>query len=167
MVLKAGHVVPAPTDRGRAANAFAIRVAELTNGEFEVQVFPDGQLGKSDPDQLENVISGAQGFFITGMEWYKAWDDRFGILSTPFVFRDRAHLTKFLPSELFADMTRTLAERGLRFVPKNFNWIRQGDRRILARKPIFTPADLEGLKLRMFQSEMPIKSWTALGVTST
>ena len=72
MVLKAGHVVQATTDQGRAADAFAKRVAELTNGEIEVQVFPDGQLGKSDPDQLENVISGAQGFFITGMEWYKA-----------------------------------------------------------------------------------------------
>ena len=165
MVLKAGHVVQATTDQGRAADAFAARVAELTNGEIEVQVFPDGQLGKSDPDQLENVISGAQGFFITGMEWYKAWDDRFGILSTPFVFRDRAHLTAFLQSDLFADMAKTLAERGLRFVPKNFNWIRQGDRGILARKPIFTPADLEGLKLRMFQSEMPIKSWTALGAS--
>ena len=40
MVLKAGHVVQATTDQGRAADAFAKRVAELTNGEIEVQVFP-------------------------------------------------------------------------------------------------------------------------------
>ncbi len=165
MVLKAGHVTPASTDQGQGAIAFAKRVGELTKGEIEVQVFHGGQLGKSDPDQLENVISGAQGFFVTGMEWYKAWDDRFGILSTPFVFRDRAHLQKFLKSDVFADMTKTLAKRGIRFVPKNFTWIRQGDRGILARKPIFTPADLQGVKLRMFQSEMPIKSWTALGAS--
>ncbi len=165
IVLNAGHVTSVNTDQGQAAEAFAARVAELTNGEIEIRVFPDGQLGKSDPDQLENVISGAQGFFITGMEWYKAWDDRFGILSTPFVFRDREHLKSFLRSELFADMAQTLADRGLRFVPKDFNWIRQGDRGILARKPIFTPDDLEGLRLRMFQSEMPIKSWTALGAS--
>lgn len=107
IVLKAGHVTQATSDQGRAAEAFAKRVGELTNGETEVQVFHDGQLGKSDPHQLENVISGAQGFFITGMEWYKAWDDRFGILSTPFVFRDRAHLQKFLRSDVFADMSKT------------------------------------------------------------
>jgi TRAP-type C4-dicarboxylate transport system substrate-binding protein len=163
IVLKAGHVTPAQTDQGQAAEFFAQRVAELTAGEVEIQVFHDGQLGTSDPAQLENVISGAQGLFITGMEWYKAWDDRFGILSTPFVFRDRAHLEAFLASELFADMAKSLEENGLRFVPETFNWIRQGDRGILASRPVFTPEDVKGLQLRMFQSEMPIKTWTAFG----
>jgi TRAP-type C4-dicarboxylate transport system substrate-binding protein len=163
IVLKAGHVTPAQTDQGQAAEFFAKRVAELTNGEVEIQVFHDGQLGKSDPAQLENVISGAQAFFITGMEWYKAWDDRFGILSTPFVFRDREHLEAFLASDLFADMQKSLEENGLKFVPGTFNWIRQGDRGILANRPIFEPADVDGVRLRMFQSEMPIKTWTALG----
>ena len=163
MVLKAGHVVSINTDQGRAAEYFAKRVGELTNGEIEIQVFHDGQLGKSDPEQLESVISGAQGFFVTGMEWFKAWDDRFGILSTPFVFRDRAHLAAFLESDLFADMQKSLEENGLKFVPKNFNWIRAADRGIFATRPIFTPDDVTGIKMRMFQSEMPIKTWTALG----
>jgi TRAP-type C4-dicarboxylate transport system substrate-binding protein len=163
MVLKAGHVVSANTDQGRAAVFFAKRVAELTNGEIEIQVFHDGQLGTSDPEQLESVMSGAQGFFFTGMEWFKAWDDRFGILSTPFVFRDRAHLRAFLESDLFADMQKSLEENGLKFVPRKFTWIRAADRGIFASRPIFTPDDARGIKLRMFQSEMPIKTWTALG----
>ena len=161
-VLKAGHVLPVSTDQGQAALFFAERVKQLTNGEIEIKVFHDGQLGKKDPEQLESVISGAQGFFVTGMEWFKAWDDRFGILSTPFVFRDKGHLKTFLNSDLFSDMQKSLEKNGLRFVGK-FNWIRQGDRGILSRKPIFTPDDMTGLRLRMFQSEMPIKTWTAMG----
>lgn len=81
------------------------------------------------------------------------------------MFRDREHLEAFLASDLFADMQRSLEENGLKFVPKTFNWIRQGDRGILANRPIFEPADVEGLRLRMFQSEMPIKTWTALGAS--
>ena len=163
MVLKGGHVVSINTDQGQGAEIFAKRVGELTNGEIEIQVFHDGQLGTKDPEQLESVRSGAQGFFFTGMEWFKAWDDRFGILSTPFVFRDRAHLGAFLASDMFEDMKKSLEKNGLRFVPKKFNWIRAADRGILANRPIFTPDAMKGIKMRMFQSEMPIKTWTALG----
>ncbi|MDP6120206.1 MAG: hypothetical protein QF450_02165, partial [Rhodospirillales bacterium] len=66
IVLKAGHVLTAQSDQGKGADFLAKRVKELTNGEIEIQVFPDGQLGKSDPDQLESLISGAQDIFITG-----------------------------------------------------------------------------------------------------
>ena len=44
MVLKAGHVLTAKSDQGRGADFLAKRVKELTNGEIEIQVFPDGQL---------------------------------------------------------------------------------------------------------------------------
>jgi len=165
VVLKAGHVLTAKSDQGRGAEFLAKRVKELTNGEIEIQVFPDGQLGKSDPDQLESLISGAQDIFITGMEWYKAWDDRFGVLSTPFVFRDRAHLQTFTKGSLFAEMAKGLEDRGIKFLPTKFNWIRQMDRGVLSRKPVFVPDDLKGLTLRMYQSEMPIRSWQGLGAT--
>ena len=163
MVLKAGHVQHNDSDIGQAANHFAKRVKELTNGEIEIQVFPDGQLGKSDPAQLESVISGAQDFFVTQMEWYTQWDKRFGVMSTPFVFRDRGHLQTFLKSDLFKDMSKSLEDVGLKFVSTQFNWIRQQDRGVLSRTPVYTPDDLEGMTMRMFQAEMPIKSWSALG----
>jgi TRAP-type C4-dicarboxylate transport system substrate-binding protein len=165
IVLKAGHVLTAQSDQGKGADFLAKRVKELTNGEIEIQVFPDGQLGKSDPDQLESLISGAQDIFITGMEWYKAWDNRFGILSTPFVFRDRAHLQAFTKDPLFAEMAKGLEDRGIKFLPRKFNWIRQMDRGVLSTKPVFVPDDLKGLTLRMYQSEMPIRSWQGLGAT--
>ncbi len=33
----------------------------------------------------------------------------------------------------------------------------------MSRKPIFSPEDLQGVKMRMFQAEMPIQAWSALG----
>ena len=45
----------------------------------------------------------------------------------------------------------------------NYNWMRQQNRGILSRTPIFTPEDLDGYKMRMFQAEMPIQAWSAMG----
>ena len=165
MKLRAGHLQPATSDQGIAIDFFAKRVSELTNGEIEVQVFHSAELGKSIPVQLENLVSGAQDFFIETMDYFKVWDDRFGVINTPFVFRDRHdHFRKFLASDLFNDIVATVEERGVVFLGKRkYNWMRAGDRGILSRTPIFHPDDLQGYKMRMFQAEMPIKSWGALG----
>jgi TRAP-type C4-dicarboxylate transport system substrate-binding protein len=162
--LKAGHILPNTSDQGQASEFFAQRVKALSNGAIEVQVFHAGELGKSMPAQLENVVSGAQDFLIDTFDYFKAWDERFGIVNTPFVFRDREHFKKFLRSPLFADMVGALEKRGVVFLGKpDYNWLRASDRGVLSKKPIFVPDDLKGMKMRMFQAEAPIKAWAALG----
>ena len=66
--LRAGHLQPATSDQGIAIDFFAKRVNDLTNGDIEVQVFHSAELGKSIPVQLENLVSGAQDFFIETMD---------------------------------------------------------------------------------------------------
>jgi len=164
MKLKAGHILPGTSDQGQASEFFAQRVKALSGGAIEVQVFHAGELGKSMPAQLENVVSGAQDFLIDTFDYFKAWDERFGVVNTPFVFRDREHFQKFLKSPLFADMVASLEKRGVVFLGKtNYNWLRASDRGVLSRRPIFVPDDLKGMKMRMFQAEAPIKAWAALG----
>lgn len=162
--MRAGHILPASSDQGQASEFFAKRVKELSNGAIEIQVFHAGELGKSMPAQLENVVSGAQDFLIDTFDYFKAWDPRFGVVNTPFVFRDRAHFRSFLKSPLFAEMVGALEKRGVVFLGKSdYNWLRASDRGVLSRKPIFVPDDLKGMKMRMFQAEAPIKAWAALG----
>lgn len=164
MKLKAGHILPPTSDQGQAIEFFAKRIKEKTNGEIEIQVFHSGELGKSIPSQLENLVSGAQDLFIDTFDYFKAWDPRFGIVNTPFVFRDRDHFRKFLASDLFEDMVASLEKRGVFFLGKRqYNWLRVGDRGLITKTPILKPEDLKGYKLRMFQAEAPIKAWAALG----
>lgn len=159
--LRAGSVLPPTSDQGQAAEHFAKRVKELSNGEIEVQVFHSGELG-SPPTQFENTIAGAQDMVIDTMDYFKSYDDRFGVINTPFVFRSRDHFQKFLNSDAFAAVAKGVEERGLVFLG-NYNWMRQQDRGILSRTPIFTPEDLQGYKMRMFQAEMPIQAWSGMG----
>lgn len=161
MKLKAGSVLPPDSDQGQALEYFGKRVKELTNGEIEVQTFHSGELGPP-PTQYENTISGAQHLVVDTLDYFKAYDDRFGVVNTPFVFRSREHFENYLNSKAFAQIAETVEKRGLVFLG-NYNWMRQQDRGILTRKPVFTPEDLQGMKMRMFQAEMPIQAWSAMG----
>jgi TRAP-type C4-dicarboxylate transport system substrate-binding protein len=161
VTLRAGSVLPKDTDQGQAAEFFAKRVNELTNGEVTVQVFHSGELG-TPPTQYENLIAGAQDIVIDTIDYLTAYDDRIGIVNTPFVFRNREHFQAFLNSDVFAEIAKGIEERGMVFVG-DYNWMRQQDRGILSRDPIKTPEDVQGYKLRMFQAEIPIQSWSLFG----
>ena len=166
--LKVGSLSNPNGAEAKATNYFAKRVGELTNGEITVKVFHGSILGKSVPIQIENTISGAQDFFIATMDYFHVWDKRFGALQIPFVFRDRGHFLRFLKSDLFNEMIENVEKQGIVFLGKpDYNWVRPFDRGVFAKKPIFTPDDLKGYKLRMWQSETPIKSWSALGANVT
>ena len=159
--MKAGSALPADSDQGQAAEFFAKRVKELTNGDIEIQVFHSGELGPP-PTQFKNVIAGAQDLVIDTLDYFKAYDDRFGVINTPFVFRSRAHFNNYLNSPAFAAIADAIQARGMVFIG-NYNWMRQQDRGLLCRKPIMTPEDLQGVKMRMFQAEMPILAWSEMG----
>ena len=161
MKMKAGSVLPPGSDQGQALEFFGKRVKELTNGEIEIQAFHSQELGPP-PTQLKNTIAGAQDLVVDTLDYFKAYDDRFGVVNTPFVFRDREHFSKYLNSKAFAEVAEVVEKRGLVFLG-NYNWMRQQDRGILSRKPINTPEELQGVKMRMFQAEMPIQAWTGMG----
>lgn len=161
MKMKAGSVLPPDSDQGQALEFFGKRVKEMTNGEIEIQAFHSQELGPP-PTQYKNTIAGAQDLVVDTLDYFKAYDDRFGVVNTPFVFRDRDHFSKYLNSKAFADIAEAVEKRGLVFIG-NYNWMRQQDRGILSRKPINTPEDLQGMKMRMFQAEMPIQAWTGMG----
>lgn len=161
MTLRAGSVLPPDSDQGQAAEFFAERVKELTNGEITIQVFHSGELGPP-PTQYENLIAGAQDIVIDTIDYLTAYDDRVGIVNTPFVFRSRDHFQAYLNSDAFAEIAKNFEERGMVFVG-DYSWMRQQDRGILSRTPIRTPEDLQGYKLRMFQAEIPINAWSLFG----
>jgi TRAP-type C4-dicarboxylate transport system substrate-binding protein len=69
MVMKAGPNQGVDSAQGKALLFFAERVNEASNGELEVEVFHDLTLGPV-ATQLENVVSGAQAFYIDTMDYF-------------------------------------------------------------------------------------------------
>lgn len=164
ITLKAGHINQPDSPLGLAFQEFAKRVAEKSDGEIEVQVFPASQLGSID-DQFANLEAGSLDIMIELLEWYGRWDKRFGVFGLPYLFRDREHVKAFLATDYFKnDMVKVLEDRlDATFFVDDVNWDQRLDRTLLCKKPVFKPDDLQGQKLRMFQSRIPVLSWETLG----
>lgn len=151
---------------------YADRIKELTNGELEVEIFWSSQLGGA-REMVQGVATGAIDMQLDVIELLVTFEPRIGVLSLPLVFRDKNHFAKFIGSDVFAESLDGLASKGIVFPGRDAladpavaaNWIRPYDRGLVSTRPIFTPDDLAGFKLRMYESEIPIKSWEVLGAS--
>src|SRR5690606_23038035 len=150
----------------------AQRINELSDGELEVEIFWSSQLGGA-REMVQGVATGSIDMQMDVIELLVTLEPRIGVLSLPLVFRDADHFGKFLGSDVFGEMLDTLESKGVIFPDREGlqdlqiakNWMRPYDRGLVSNKPVFTPADLSGFKLRMYESEIPIKSWEALGAS--
>ncbi len=153
-----------------AFKEYAKRINELSNGELEVEIFWSSQLGGA-REMAQSVAVGALDMQLDVIELLVTFEPRIGALSLPLVFRDRDHFASFLGSDVFASFLDTLEAKGIVFPGREglddpqtaAEWVRPYDRGIVSTRPVFSPNDLDGFKLRMYESEIPIKSWEALG----
>lgn len=161
--LKLGHIRADTSPTHKAALKFADLVAQRTNGDVEIKVFPNSQLGGildmftgMKAGSLEMVYGGINTYgFIKGGEVFQ-------ITSVPFLYRDYAHMRKVLLSPIFTPHLEA-AEKATGVKVINMN----GDtapRELTTRdKPVKTAADFKGLKIRIAESVMVRAAMQKLG----
>jgi len=148
----------------RACKDFAKAIAETSKGELTVQVFPGGQLGGErdmvESLQLGSIEIGAFGTYVLGNitpEWGL-------VIDTPYMIRNQAHFRKVVDGPLAKPIYDAMLQRkGIRHVA----WANRGPRYLTSNKPIKTPADLKGVKMRVPEVETYLAAWKMLGATVT
>lgn len=133
-----------------AMDKFAELVAEKTGGEITVQNFHAGVLG-SQPDAIEQVRIGAieVGNFNLGPIGPIA--PAANVVSLPFVFKSVEHMHRALDGEAGDKINAGMAEAGL----IGLAWYDAGARSFYNRdKPINTPADVAGMKIRVMNNDL-------------
>ncbi len=160
--LGVGTAPLAPETKG--LQEMARMVAERSAGAVKVEVFDSDKLGGS-VAQLENLQLGTQDMVSNVADWYQYLDNGWSALAIPFVFRDLAHVRKFQTTATYADLKKAMLEKhGIRMIADN--WYRL-PRVLLTQKPVFKPADLEGMRLRMPNLDTYLLTWGALGAKPT
>jgi tripartite ATP-independent transporter DctP family solute receptor len=83
----------------------------------------------------------------------------------PYLWRDQAHLRKAWDGPIGAEVTQTiLTRKGIRIIAA----LNRGARNLTtSNKPVKTPADLAGLKIRTTQNAVHVAAWRALGAIPT
>ncbi len=158
--------VDAPASHsGVGAEAFAAAVARLSNNAMRVQVFHAGQLGNI-PEQQRNVLSGAQDMHLLYPEFLDSLIEETRIIAAPYVFRSHAHQQAFFRSDIFRPAAERLRGLGGTIIDQEWTWWQMDPRGVIAVRPIRTLQDLQGLRLRIWESRTAIATWRGLGANT-
>jgi len=147
-----GHPNTAAMDR------FAELVGEATGGEINLEVFHGGVLG-SQPDALEQVRLGAIEIGNFNLGPIGPMVKEANLVSLPFIFKSVPHMFRVLEGEAGATIAAAMAEAGV--MP--LGWVDAGARSFYSQKAINTPADVEGLKIRVMNNDLYTSMISAMG----
>jgi TRAP-type transport system periplasmic protein len=146
------------------AEAMKTAVEERSGGKVEVQIFPSSQLGDTQ-DMMDQAQAGANvGTFVEASR-VSVFVPEFNVLVAPYVFDNVDELVELVHSPTFDNWNKALEEKtGLTLL--SFNWY-QGARNMLTKKPIATPADLSGVRVRTIGQPLWIETIGAMGAVPT
>ncbi|MDJ1464632.1 TRAP transporter substrate-binding protein [Nitratireductor sp. GZWM139] len=146
----------------QTASEFARRVNEKLDGKAVVKVFDSSQLGK-DKDMLQKIKLGTMHLTLPSSTMPDIASE-YAIFDLPFLVADREHLTK-IDETLFKDVLVPAAmEQGYRPLAIWENGFRQITNN---ERPINTPEDLKGLKIRTPNSSWRVAMFKEYGSNPT
>ncbi len=163
MTLRFAHFAAADHPANLAAKQFADRVEARTQGAIKITIFPNNQLGDP-PQQAAQIRQGAIDIGLPTQGQLDKYEKAFSATILPFAFRSRPEAFRVMDAAL-SDWLAPLA------VPQGFVTIRNWDygfRNITNTvRPINTPDDVKGLKLRTPPEIQIASSMEALGAIVT
>jgi tripartite ATP-independent transporter DctP family solute receptor len=160
--MRLGHGLPEDHAVHKAVVKFADLVKERTNGGIVISVFANGVLG-GEREMLEQVQNGILDITKASASPLETFAAEYKVFNLPFVFRDRDHFFKVLISPVGESILASSRKSG--FI--GLAYYDSGARSFYAKKPINTPDDLKGLKIRVQQSPTTIRMIQVIGATPT
>ena len=158
-VLKFSHTDQQAGARQAAAQIFARKVEELTQGRYKVQIFCCSQLG-NDPKNIEQVALGGIDFTVSGTGSYAPHVPTLNLTALPYLVESYQQGWKFYDeSPWLKEQFAKAPAKGFRFLA---TW-EAGFRNMTTKTPLNSPADAKGMKLRTFPNEMMRWSLEAMG----
>ncbi len=144
----------------------ALRFGELavkkTGGRVKVQVYPLSQLG-AQREMLEGLRLGTIEMTMVTVGFMSSYDPFLNIFELPYLYRDHFHSYKVFDGPVGEDVKKRI-ESKTDFKPLAF--FEAGIRHMTnSRRPIKTPEDLKGLKIRVPQSKVNMDGLAAMGAT--
>jgi TRAP-type C4-dicarboxylate transport system substrate-binding protein len=91
------------------------------------------------------------------------FSDKAALGLLPFLFDTDEKAEKFLNSPMVEEVSKALESQGV----KNLGYLKFGRFVLAGRKPIKTPEDLRGIKIRIAESPVPLAIFKALGIQAT
>ncbi|WP_311063655.1 C4-dicarboxylate TRAP transporter substrate-binding protein [Halomonas sp. DWK9] len=146
-----------------AVKQWAEWVSEASEGELELIAFPASQLG-SETEVMEQARFGSAIISITAYSNFLDSVSDLAVLDAPYLSEDFESKLRVFDSEWFADQLAEVESSGYHIVIPNTIY---GVRHLLSREPVSSPDDLDGVRVRVQNSQMYVEAIRAMGATPT
>ncbi|MBR9872965.1 MAG: TRAP transporter substrate-binding protein [Vibrionaceae bacterium] len=160
--LKLSHNHPRDHAVHKAMDYMAKEVKELTDGEVRIRIYPDAQLG-TQRESMELMQNGALDMVKSNAAELEAFSPAYSAFNLPYLFRDKEHYYSVTGGEVGREILNSSKDSGFIGV----TYYDAGARSFYTSKPINTPEDLKGLKVRVQPSPSAIAMVKALGGSPT
>jgi tripartite ATP-independent transporter DctP family solute receptor len=141
---------------------FADRVAARDAG-LNIEVLDGAQLG-GERDYIEGMMLGSIQMAQVSTAPVSGFIPEFDLFSLPYLIRDTEHFKKVVSGPVGAKFGELAEARGLKILA----WFDNGYRNVFNKvRPVVTPEDLDGLKIRVMESPLMVNTVNAMGGSAT
>lgn len=161
--IKLAHGLDVNHSVHKAMVKMGVDLKKLSGGKLSLQIYPSQQLG-TERQCLELLQIGSLDMTKVSVGVLENFAPKMKVLGLPFLFRDRAHAFKVLDGPV----GRQLLADGEKYWLKGLGYYDAGSRSFYTKdRPINSPDDLDGLKIRVMESVTAIDMVESLGGSPT
>ncbi|WP_038216573.1 TRAP transporter substrate-binding protein [Xenophilus azovorans] len=158
-VIKFGHLVQPGHPIALGTEKFAELVASKSGGKMKVREYGASVLG-SETQQVGALQGGVQEMFAPATTSVASLVKEMSLIDTPFSFSNAKQVDALLQGPFGQAMLKKLEDKGL----VGLDYWETGFRNVTnSRKPVTTPEDVKGLKIRVMGNPLFLESFSALG----
>ncbi len=142
---------------------FTEQLEERTDGRLTAKTFHSGVLG-SQPDAIEQLRLGGIDYAVFNLGPMGPTVPATNVVSLPFVFKSIDHMHRAMDGVVGDALSEAMEEQGI----VALGWYDSGARSFYnSQQPVNTPADLEGMKVRVMNNDLFVGMIEALGGNAT
>lgn len=163
IVMRLANVAPVGDARDLSCQKFAELAAQKTNGAVKIEVFSGGTLGDWRVT-IEGLKPGIVQIVLESLGTIEPYTKYAAIDPYPFLYRDEDHFMKVWSSELGQQLLDKIGDEGdFKLLGAQY----RGARYVTSKKKFTNAAELAGLKIRVPQLKMYLRTWELLGAAPT
>jgi C4-dicarboxylate-binding protein DctP len=159
IIIKFSHVVAADTPKGKGAQKFKELAEAATKGRVKVELYPNSQLYK-DKEELEALQLGSVQMLAPSLSKFGPLGVKeFEVYDLPYILPSKAALARVNDGPVGKSLLKKLESKGI----VGLAFWDNGFKEMTANKPLRTPADFKGSKMRIQSSKVLDAQMRALG----
>ncbi|TJZ90641.1 TRAP transporter substrate-binding protein [Paracoccus gahaiensis] len=140
----------------------ADEVEQATDGSVTIRIYANSQLG-TQRESTEQVQNCSLDMARSNAAELEAFVPTYGVFNLPYLFESEDHFDQVVAGEIGQRILDSGIDQGIR----GLAYYTEGARSFYATKPILSPADLQGMKIRVQPSPSAVRMVELLGASPT